>query len=45
MTYCAFRRPLNQNGLAAFDAQLPFMVEGARRVTEYAKAHGVRTIG
>jgi sugar phosphate isomerase/epimerase len=41
---CAFRRPLDQNGLAAFDAQLPFMVEGARRVTEYAKAHGVRTM-
>ncbi len=41
---CAFRRPLNQNGLAAFDAQLPVMAEGARRVTEYAKARGVRTM-
>jgi len=41
---CAFRRPLNQNGLAAFDEQLPFMAEGARRVTEYAKERGVRTL-
>ena len=41
---CAFRRPLDQNGLAAFDEQLPVMAEGARRVTEYAKARGVRTM-
>lgn len=41
---CAFRRPRDQNGLAAFDEQLPFMVDGARRVTEYAKARGVKTM-
>lgn len=40
----AFRRPLDQNGLADFDALLPRMIEGARRVTEYAKTRGVRTL-
>lgn len=41
---CAFRRPLNQNTLVDFDMLLPKMVEGARRVTEYAHARGVRTM-
>lgn len=40
----AFRRPLDQNGLADFDALLPRMIEGARRITEYAKTRGVRTL-
>ena len=40
----AFRRPLDQNGLKDFDALLPRMVEGARRITEYAKGRGVRTL-
>lgn len=40
----AFRRPLDQNGLKDFDALLPRMVEGARRITEYAKGKGVRTL-
>ncbi len=39
----AFRRPLDQNGLADFDALMPRMVEGARRITEYAQTRGVRT--
>lgn len=40
----AFRRPLDQNGLHDFDALLPRMIEGARRITEYAQKQGVRTL-
>ncbi len=40
----AFRRPLDQNGLKDFDALLPRMIEGARRITEYAQTRGVRTL-
>lgn len=40
----AFRRPLDQNGLHDFDALLPRMIEGTRRITEYARTRGVRTL-
>ena len=40
----AFRRPLNQNGLHDFDRLLPRMIEGTRRITEYAETRGVRTL-
>ena len=40
----AFRRPLGENGIAYFDKLLPQMIEGARRITEYAKAKGIATL-
>jgi len=40
----AFRRPLDQNGLSDFDKLLPRMIEGAQRITEYARTRGVRTL-
>ncbi len=40
----AFRRPLDQNGLADFDRLLPRMVEGAQRVAEHARTRGIRTL-
>lgn len=40
----AFRRPLGQNGIAYFDELLPRMIEGALRVSEYAKGLGVYTL-
>jgi len=40
----AFRRPLDQNGLLDYDRLLPRMIEGARRITEYAQTRGVRTL-
>jgi len=41
---CAFRRPLDENGVADFDRLLPAMADGARRVSEYAKSKGVMTL-
>ena len=40
----AFRRPLGENGVANFDQLLPTMIEGAKRITNYAKAKGVMTL-
>ncbi len=40
----AYRRELGRNGIAEFDRLLPRMVEGARRITDYAKGLGVITM-
>ena len=40
----AYRRPLEGNGIADFDKLLPRMIEGARRITEYAKNKGIMTL-
>ena len=40
----AFRRPLGENGIEHFDALLPRMIEGTKRLTEYAKQRGVITM-
>ncbi len=40
----AFRRPTDVDDLKIFEASLPYITEGARRVTEYAAARGVRTM-
>lgn len=40
----AFRRPLGQNGIEYFDELLPQMIDGARRVSEYAAGLGVYTL-
>ncbi len=40
----AFRRPTDVDDLKVFEASLPYITEGARRVTEYAAARGVRTM-
>ncbi len=38
---CAFRRPLDENGLVDFEKWLPVIAGGAREVAEHAKAQGV----
>ncbi len=40
----AYRRPLGQNGIEHFDRLLPRMIDGAMRITEYAKRLGVMTL-
>ena len=40
----AFRRPLDQNTLKDFDRWMPVLVQSAKRVTEYAKKLGVKTL-
>lgn len=40
----AFRRPLGQNTLKDFEECLPRIIEGAKRITEYAKERGVMTM-
>ena len=40
----AFRRPIGENGIKFFDELLPQMIEGAKRITEYAKSKGVMTL-
>ncbi len=40
----AFRRPLGENGIHDFDKLLPIMIEGASRVADYAKTHGIMTM-
>ncbi len=41
---CAYRRPLGLNGIIEFDRWLPVMADASRRITEYAKSKGVRTL-
>ncbi|MGI6174519.1 MAG: sugar phosphate isomerase/epimerase family protein [Christensenellales bacterium] len=40
----AFRRPLGMNTLKDFDECLPKIVEGAKRIAQYAKTKGVMTL-
>ncbi len=40
----AFRRPLGENGIDHFDRLLPRMIDGAARITGYAKKLGVMTL-
>lgn len=40
----SFRRPHSENTLRDFEKWLPYMAEGARRITEYGKKMGVKTL-
>lgn len=40
----SFRRPHSENTLRDFEKWLPYMVEGAKRITEHGKKAGVKTL-
>lgn len=40
----SFRRPHSENTLRDFEKWMPYMIEGARRITEHGKKQGVKTL-
>ncbi|MBE5776800.1 MAG: sugar phosphate isomerase/epimerase [Clostridiales bacterium] len=40
----SFRRPHSENTLRDFEKWLPYMAEGAKRITEHGKKRGVKTL-